>query len=218
VERCCGKPCEETLCKACIIKRPTKHQMHRCYDHGLITEPIPDHSQIFGGKWYEDRVKKWGVPAEEDLEYAREAQEEARKPKVISILLDMPKKEVKKPRVSSKAKEELKELRDSLASEKVKVKPKTKAKAKVKAKENPYEIKEDKELERVFPEFQEQLETFDIDGYELEWVKLNTIQIGTTIYYVDQKQKLYSKDRRYIGRYDPIKEEIHTEISDSDEE
>jgi hypothetical protein len=69
-----------------------------------------------------------------------------------------------------------------------------------------------------------QLETVDIDGYDIEYVPLTYIEIDRITYFRDaKKNKLYQmvKDKiigSYVGRYCPHTETICTEVPDSDEE
>ncbi len=69
------------VCSKCIIQFVTdkKRQHSRRYPHGLVTEPIPSHSHLFGGSWYEEGVKKWGEPPADIILYALRYQEEARR-------------------------------------------------------------------------------------------------------------------------------------------
>lgn len=81
LEYCCNKPCIEgqTRCKSCIkIHSGARSQFDSTYPHGHMSEPIPDHSHIFGGKWYNERVHDWGAPSEEVVALALQHQAEAR--------------------------------------------------------------------------------------------------------------------------------------------
>ena len=49
------------LCKVCVKKSLT-HPRHEPRLHGLLTEPIPDDSHIFGGAWYIRMVERFGPP------------------------------------------------------------------------------------------------------------------------------------------------------------
>ena len=51
----------EVLCKTCAKKSLT-HVRHEPRLHGLLTEPIPDDSHIFGGAWYMRMVERFGPP------------------------------------------------------------------------------------------------------------------------------------------------------------
>lgn len=81
LEYCCNKPCIEgqTRCKSCIkIHHGARSQFDSTYPHGHMSEPIPDHSHIFGGKWYEERIHIWGAPSAEVIAFALQHQAEAR--------------------------------------------------------------------------------------------------------------------------------------------
>jgi len=59
----CNRECPDELCVDCSKKNPSSRtQYSRTFNHGLITEPIPDMSHIYGGKRYLEYVKKWGEP------------------------------------------------------------------------------------------------------------------------------------------------------------
>ena len=59
----CNRVCNDTTCADCSTKNPSSRtQYSRTFNHGLITEPIPEESHIYGGKRYLDNVKKWGEP------------------------------------------------------------------------------------------------------------------------------------------------------------
>lgn len=91
VEIRCNRACEGTICERCV-NRPTtaSHRQHvRTFNHGNVNEPIPDHSHIYGGKWYEAGCAKWGTPPSEIIEYALQMQIESRGTLVLqSVALD----------------------------------------------------------------------------------------------------------------------------------
>jgi hypothetical protein len=68
------------------------------------------------------------------------------------------------------------------------------------------------------------LDEFDVDGYEIEYVKLTLFELNNNIYFRDTtKNKLYKRIKEktigeYIGRYDKNTESIITDIPDSDDE
>ena len=77
----CNQPCLKgtTCCTRCSVKSSTtKIQHSRKFNHGNVNEPIPDNSHIFGGKWYEDGLRKWGNPPSEIIEFAQQYQRKAR--------------------------------------------------------------------------------------------------------------------------------------------
>lgn len=90
----CNYPCFENreVCIKCLQKKPLcTIQYSRLFDHGMIYEPIPDQSHIFGGKWYQENVIKWGEPTSDIIEFALEHQREARgKYEVIQPIYQIP--------------------------------------------------------------------------------------------------------------------------------
>ncbi len=104
LEYCCERPCLDghDRCTSCIKIHPgARSQFDSTYPHGHMSEPIPDHSHIFGGSWYQHRVQLWGEPSLEVIALAQQHQREARqytpvasKAKIASISQDMPRKKV----------------------------------------------------------------------------------------------------------------------------
>ena len=81
LEYCCERPCLDgrDRCKSCIkIHAGARSQFDSTYPHGHMSEPIPDHSHIFGGTWYQDRVRLWGEPSPSVIALALQYQREAR--------------------------------------------------------------------------------------------------------------------------------------------
>jgi hypothetical protein len=68
------------------------------------------------------------------------------------------------------------------------------------------------------------LEKVDVDGYEIEYIKLSAFEVGETTYYRDShKNKLYRRLKEgaignYVGRWNPDTSAIVSEIPDSDDE
>jgi hypothetical protein len=103
LEFCCERPCLDgrDRCTSCIKIHPgARSQFDSTYPHGHMSEPIPDHSHIFGGSWYQHRVQQWGEPSLEVIALAQQHQREARKytpvskAKIASISQDMARKKV----------------------------------------------------------------------------------------------------------------------------
>jgi hypothetical protein len=69
----CENHADSILCKACA-NRTRDHSKHRMRIHGLLTEPIPDDSHIYGSAWYKKQVEKYGEPPEEWIASAKEHQ------------------------------------------------------------------------------------------------------------------------------------------------
>ena len=83
VELRCNIPSKSDVCVRCSQKSDTKVQHSRKFNHGKITEPIPDNSHIYGSKWYYDTVKKYGAPSNDSILFAEQYQRDARNSVVI---------------------------------------------------------------------------------------------------------------------------------------
>jgi len=133
LEYCCERPCLDgrDRCKSCIKIHPgARSQFDSTYPHGHMSEPIPDHSHIFGGTWYQQRVGLWGEPSPQAIALAQQYQREARqhytvptpsvpsKAKIASIPQDMARK-----KVTSEAKSEVSEAKSEAVSEAKSVEP-----------------------------------------------------------------------------------------------
>jgi hypothetical protein len=70
---CKNTPREGVLCEGCSRRSRTTPK-HEPRLHGLLTEPIPLNSHIYGGIWYTKQVEKYGEPSQEWLVEAREQQ------------------------------------------------------------------------------------------------------------------------------------------------
>jgi hypothetical protein len=242
------RPCIEgqTRCKSCIkIHSGARSQFDSTYPHGHMSEPIPEHSHIFGGTWYEERVRDWGAPTAEVIALALLCQAEARqfytiqtsskadsvstshdmgRPKKIVETAEMvetavvPEKRSRKPKIGIMPAVEI-----PLVEKPV---PKSAPKPRKKAtKEEP--VPEVKNIckEVVIPTYiEEKIEEFDTHDYEIEYVILTHIEIEKTLYYHDsKKQKIYEiiKNKEigpYVGRYCPNRQIICTDVADSDDE
>ena len=75
----CNRPCTNDIyCSKCSNKSPIASlQQSRKFNHRDVNEPIPDNSHIFGGKWYNEGVRKWGEPASDIIEFAIKYRKEA---------------------------------------------------------------------------------------------------------------------------------------------
>ena len=73
VKLCKNIPSEGVLCQECSARpRDGKYQSRML--HGLLSEPIPAASHIYGGEWYWERVAAYGPPPTAWIEMAEEAQ------------------------------------------------------------------------------------------------------------------------------------------------
>lgn len=242
------RPCIEgqNRCKSCIkIHKGARSQFDSTYPHGHMSEPIPDHSHIFGGSWYEERVRDWGAPTAEVIALALLCQVEARQfytiqtsskadsvstshdmgrpKKVVDGDAPVPEKRGRKPKVGvipAVVEASIVQTESSVQVEK----PKARKKA-PKPKEEP--VPEVKNIckEVVIPTYiEEKVEELDTQDYEIEYVILTHLEIEKTLYYHDsKKQKVYEIIKHkeigpYIGRYCPNRQIICTDVPDSDDE
>lgn len=244
----CNQPCVEgrDICKKCVKIYPEcKNQFCRYFPHGKVTEPIPDRSHIFGGKWYLEHLTEWGVPSNEMVQFAQQHQEAARqgcevpskennpsmiqemprKPKVV--LEEAPAVPLAKPKRSRKVKmEEDVPVVEAIPSIEVTEQVTKKKAAPKKKKEVPLlpvaTTLVHKEV--VIPTHKEDtLDEVDTEGYDIEYVKLSLFELDQVMYFRDSKKnKIYKriKDKigGYMGRFDPDTESIDTDIPDSDDE
>lgn len=238
LEMRCPRPAlpDRTICSKCVgIYAECKNQFCGLYPHGNVNEPIPDHSHMYGGRWYHEHVREWGEPTAELIALAQQYQEHARQdivskaPMPFVQEMDATKEiqSIAKPAASRakpkpKPKEELKEeLKEEPKEEPKKKAPKPK-KPTVAPKEVPKEPPLRKEV--VIPTHKEtSLEEFDTDGYHIEYVSLSLFEHNHTTYLRDRKKnKLYRSMKNgvgpYIGRWDPDSESIVTDVPDSDQE
>jgi hypothetical protein len=212
-----------------------------------MSEPIPDHSHIFGGSWYEERVHDWGAPSAEVIALALQHQVEARqfytihtsskadsvstshdmvRPKKVDGDTPVPEKRGRKPKVGVvPAVEQIAQVEQVAEVEQVE-KPKAKPRKKAaKPKEEPAPEVKHICKEVVIPTYiEEKVEEIDTHDYDMEYVILTHLEIEKTLYYHDiKKQKVYEIIKHkeigsYVGRYCPNRQIICTDVPDSDEE
>jgi len=224
------------VCLRCAEKSETcKNQMSRKYPHGNVNEPIPEASHIFGGKWYEEHVVKYGKPSEDVLQFALEHQRKARDgfpplpPVVLTTVPSAPSPATVAPKKRSK---KLKIPKVEEGEEKTEESSTKKPAGKKRATTtpiNPYRSLIQANNAPVHKEvsipthLETEVEQFDTEGFRIEYVTLKPFEHGGVSYYRDGvKHKLYKcvnkKVGSYVGRYDAEREEIRTDIPDSDDE
>lgn len=84
----CNRACRENMnvCLDCSRKNPdSRTQYSRTFDHGLVTEPVPDKSDIYGGKRYLNNAKKWGEPGADVIREAERKKELSVQEKQITV-------------------------------------------------------------------------------------------------------------------------------------
>ena len=194
VEERCTVMSPSEICPLCSVKTATKVQQSRKYNHGTINTPIPDHSHIYGSKWYEDAVKKYTAPAQNVIAFAEQykrntyatptatATSTATTTATATATATTPKK--RRPAVAKPVKTEVihKELSIPTHMEKT-------------------------------------LDYVDTDGFNIEYIKLHQIEYNGNTYFKDSKNKLYKKIKDNIGPYvGRLEGSDIINIPDSDEE
>jgi len=242
----CNLPCEKQVCLNCEEKSVAcRLQTSRRFKHGLVTEPIPSDSHIYGGAWYAAGVKKWGEPMEAVIQFAEATQLEARmeereetekqeeQEQEQEEKKEPPKKRMvpKKPKVCEEdmPKKRMVPKKPKVCEEDMPKKRMVPKKPKVCEEDEPLELEPHlQHVEVTIPTHMEiSLEELDITDYDIEYVKIIPFEFHDVKYYRDSKKnKLYKcgKDRSgkdaigpYIGRYCQDTDEI-VDIPDSDAE
>jgi len=197
IELRCNNTTTSDICSKCIDKTG-KVQHSRKFNHGTINEPIPDISHIYGSKWYHDSVKKYGTPSNESIEFAEKYQRDARKGfsdlPVLHLTLPLPTpKQVKSKRSKPTIEKTPYSVVNSVANKLVQI-----------------DISSPTHLETKMEE---------LDGCQIEYVKLTPFDHNGTTYFKDSKNKLYKKIKDKIGPY-VGKFENHSiiDVPDSDDE
>ena len=175
--------------------------------------------------------KKKPVVVEEEGNAENVAVKEAEKPKRTTT---------RKPKIAEEGIEAKVEVVTETVPEKVEEKPKEKPKAKAaggagrkskKVEKSPYSsLITSTPGQMIYKEvtlptyLETNLEEFDTDGYEIEYVKLSLFEHKSATYFRDStKNKLYKKIKdngigEYVGRYNPDTDSIVSDIPDSDDE
>jgi len=227
----CNRPCTNNYntCSKCSNKSPLNSlQQSRRFNHGAINEPIPDNSHIFGGKWYNNGVKKWGAPPSEIIEFAIKYRNEAREgfievdtaiislpsktqivpvpvpvPVPVSVPVPVPVESVVVPKKRGKPKVASKQT-DTIADT-------TEPKKRVVRKKpvvTPYSTIVNTTSQLVHKEvslpthMECKLEEINSSGYTIQYIKLTVFDANGVSYFRDAiKNKLYKKVKDKIGVY-----------------
>ena len=199
VEIRCNTPCIDSLCNRCLLRKGSRVQHHRTFHHGNMDEPIPDISHIYGGKWYDMAVIKYGSPSNDAIEFAEKYKQDAYETLVL--------KEVEE------VKEEVKEVKEKV---KVKVKEKEEVKrSKPKVAPNDQLIQKDVSIPT---HIETTLEEIDTEDCKIEYIQLSTFE-HNGITYFKYKNKLYKKIHDKIGNYvGKIYNGSIIDVPDSDDE
>ena len=207
--RCQGKSVANTkLCGKCLERPAELGKYHSALLHGLIGEPPPPWSHVFGGEWYRAKVATYGEPDEKEMAKGKAAQAEANKgvDELIVPVVEAPKKVGE--------------------TEKTKTKVKRAYKKKVQAAEpllqQPQEEKPQQQPQSKVPTQAVESIEAPIDDKEIVKIVVRPFDHNGRQYFIDyKKNKLYSvgKDKRplaYYGRWNQETETIDMDVHDSD--
>lgn len=189
-------------CPRCTGRTTDKIQSSGKFNHGNVNEPIPDASQMYGGKWYRDRFEKYGRVSDGDIAIAEAHVRAAREGLLAPIDSIVSDAASAVPAVIVPA---------VIAVIPVIEKPKRKPRTLVN--------KVQEQVQSVsIPTHVEQFEEMVVDEYEVEEVKLSPFVHEGNTYLKATKNKLFDPQFNYIGRYDPHTDRIRNDIPDSDDE
>ena len=239
---------DSNCCSRCTGRTADKIQSSGKFDHGLCNGPIPAHSHMYGGAWYNAKYTKLSltpdirrqtddhyaaymetIPAVEDPIAEDPITEDTvieEEPVLQNVIV--------KPRQKSKPIqiEEDSVVKPSTSSKRKPstVKPSTAKASTAKpstAKASTVKLSTVKPIEAPIQinatHIEQDTEEIFADDYEIEYIKLSPFELNGTMYLREPvKNKLFQKPSKgvgdYIGRYDPHTETIRTDIPDSDEE
>lgn len=238
VERRCREstlPGRDDVCARCSRRTIEDTLQERlAFDHGLIDEPIPDWSHIYGGAWYEARVEAYGAPDEDTVawaeEYARVAKLEGDEHKAAERELGMDPLKKKRGRAADKTDDgdsvrktpgrKKKEAAGGAGqkAERAEQKPKPKAKSSAAA-VKPVSKPEAKPPTYVATHLEKELEALTVDDVEI--IRVAPFEHDGRKYFRDErKNKIYkavaAAPGPYIGRWNPRLSAVETDIPDSD--
>jgi hypothetical protein len=211
--RCQGKSVANTkLCGKCL-ERPTElGKYHSALLHGLIGEPPPPWSHVFGGEWYRAKVVTYGEPDEKEMAKGKAAQAEANKG-IDQLIVPVVEAPIQK-KVGETEKTKVKRTyKKKVQSPEAQTEPQTQT--------IPQESESQPKKPKVPAQAIESIET-PIDDKEIVKIVVRPFDHDGRQYFIDyKKNKLYSvgKDKRplaYYGRWDPATETIDVDIHDSD--
>jgi hypothetical protein len=208
-------------CSRCVDRGTDKIQSSGKFDHGLITGPIPDHSHMYGGKWYHDGCITWGPPLPEALRLAEEQYQLTSPVQEIEIpILPVIQNVIQNVKLPKRLKKIGATVTATTAIATNATATPTKPK---KSPAKPAPVKETKIEHIVATHVEKDMEEVYIDDYEVEHVKLSPFEHNDVMYYRDpKKNKLFEHVKggfgAYVGRYDSYHDTIRTDIPDSDDE
>ena len=189
---------------------------HPAVLHGKVGEPIPIWSHIEGGEWFKSMLQKG---------YKKESEMPQKQYDEQNIYAAIPNLKGLKNKMVEDLIKQFPELSKSAASNFITLYNKKKVNTIV---ENVPVITKPKKtikkttVENITEDFSKKLvinPSEQSDVYDIVELKVKPITIGTTKYYYEpKKDKVYTLDYKYIGRYNTKSETICEDYLDSDAE
>ena len=234
-------------CARCTGRSRDKIQSSGKYDHGNVNEPIPDHSQMYGGKWYTNWCDLWGLPNDSDIAIAEEhrdiaraefatmeivAKEEIETKAEFTVISPIPIKRTRKRIQPLEATAASLTPSPSASTASLTTASLTTSSLTPSLQPRKRTIKPKPKNEIIIPaesksiiatHIETKIEELCIDDYEVEYIKLTPFEHNDITYFREPtKNKLFEKKNKaigaYIGRYDSYTDTIRTDIPDSDNE
>ena len=187
---------------------------HPAILHGKVGEPIPIWSHMEGGEWFKSMLQKG---------YKKEGEMPKKTYEEEKIYAAIPSLKGLKNKMVEDLMSQFPELSKSAASNFITLynKKKTETTNEVVLTKPKKTIKKTS-VDTLVEDFGKKLvidSSKQDDVYEIVELKVRPITIGTTKYYYESKKdKVYTLDYKYVGRYDTKNEQISVDYPDSDAE
>ena len=238
--RCTKLVSTSELCGKCSSRTNDKIQSSGKFDHGRMDQPIPVHSHMYGGPYYNAGCINYGPPSVEVIQEAEEYRRIASQGinvepidvepiDVEPIGLPIVVEPIAKPNIKKMIRAPIIDDSESDVEPEPEPEPikKKKVKAPVKPKAKPKPLAECNLVEPIITVYATHIEKDPeevyLDDYEIEYITLSPFEYNDNQYLRDPiKNKIFELQRggigNYIGRYDSYTETILADIPDSDEE
>jgi hypothetical protein len=191
--RCSGEAATDGMCSKCVDRsvrtrervvgaRLTKGQVDQVL-HGLVTEPIPEWSHIFEGPWFDKQLKRGCTVSEDTMVRAKKAQAAARDGALEKFLCERPPGPLIAPAAEA---------------------PAAAAAAEPQPKKKPV-VKRTKKTVMVTPPMPAPIARVEsaevIEATEVIEIRVRPFEHSGHSYYIGPSGKLYSKQLKYVGRW-----------------
>jgi len=206
---------KEKRIKSCTVSKSGRLNgaNHPAILHGKVGEAIPIWSHIEGGEWFKSMLQKG---------YRKESEMPVKEFDEDKIFAAIPNLKGLKNKMVEDLMKQFPELTKHSASNFITLYNKKNTVVSTKTTEKPKKYKIVKSLKTVTEDFGKKLvidSSIQDDVYDVVELKVKPITIGETKYYYEpNKDKVYTLDYKYLGRYDRKQETICVDYHDSDSE